>query len=163
MGYIEWTQEEIDFLVRFYPTHSNKELAETLNRSRASVKAKAIRLNIKKINPNSVIIDGKKRCATCEEMLDLEFFYPEPKNKIGYSSTCRICRSKHGIQKLAIEKLKEETGKQKYTCYTCGATKPGWEFKWSTRKKKRETKCSECRQAQDLENKVKRIKEGRDW
>lgn len=158
-----WSQEEIDFLIRFYATSPTEDLAEELGRTRQAVKAKALKLHLKKDNPNLVIVGGKKRCSVCGEMLDLEYFCKERKSKIGYSSGCRLCRSKRGTEILEIEKLKQETAKKRYTCYNCGGTKPGWEFKWSTRKKRRETKCNECRRELDIQNKVKRIQEGRDW
>lgn len=158
-----WTQEEIDFLKRYYATCSNQELAESLQRTPVAVKSKAISLDLTKENPNIVIVDGKKRCSKCGEMLELAFFYKTTKNKIGYSSSCRICKSEKGMRKLNNEALKQKTGAEKYVCKVCGEEKPGWEFKWSSTKKKREHRCAKCREIKNKESKVKRIKEGKDW
>lgn len=159
----QWRLEEIEFLKRSYATYSVNEIAIELGRTAVAVKSKALLLGLKQINPNTVIVNGQKRCSVCKQMLDLEFFYPDKRTKTSFTSHCRICKNAKGAETNRLRKLKEQTANETYTCKGCGVTQPGWHFKWSTRKEKRESRCLTCRSKIDVANKLQRIKEGRDW
>lgn len=47
--------------------------------------------------PSQVIVDGKKICSSCKEMLPLSSFHGDSTRPSGYQSACRNCRdAKYG-------------------------------------------------------------------
>ena len=158
----KWTEEEDAFLEAYYATHNTEEMAKAIERSPGAVRARAKKKNLKKIF-NNQIIDGKKTCSVCGRLLPIEEFNRSNKPSSGYESGCRVCYSDRQKAARKLERIKEATAKENYTCSKCGQTKPGWQFKWSSIKKKRETICQECCTERDRRTKIQRIKDGRDW
>ena len=56
MAGIKWTQEEVDYIRKFYKDHTAREIGEALGRTRAAVALRASQLGLRKQNwmPNGV-------------------------------------------------------------------------------------------------------------
>ena len=84
------TKEQKKFLIDNYPTMPTKELAKVLGITENNLRRKASFYKLKKLG-NYSVVDNKKECATCKELLPLEEFYKDCWNNSGYRYQCKKC------------------------------------------------------------------------
>jgi hypothetical protein len=83
MAYHKWTQEEQDFLIKYYPTYRGKYCSQKLNMSWRQINSKAALMNLKIQDEEGYII-----CSKCyNKKLNSEFYIDKR-----YDISFRICK-----------------------------------------------------------------------
>lgn len=168
-----WTEEEVNFLKMYFKDHSISELAEALERTEGSIKFKIEDLKLlkhEKLIPSS---EDNKICSKCKTEKPKSEFSCNKKTKDKLNGWCKDCcnnsyklyiqNKRIDKQKAAIERIKEETGKEMKRCTKCGELKPGTEFYFIHSRKGRESACIECQLKRKKNQAVERIKKGTYW
>ena len=127
----KWTPGQIKYLELNYMNFTNKELAETLGRSKGAVEHKIYKLGLKRILTNKTKenlicsylknqreFDGKsslgefggseyKVCPKCKKILLKTNFYKNKSKKDGCDTYCKECASKYA-QEIKAKKRQQE-------------------------------------------------------
>ena len=156
-----WTDEEIHFLKFAYPNKdfTTKDISLALNRKVEAIYVKANELKLSKYKEELPL--GHKRCTKCKSILPLSFF---TKRKHGYDSWCNECYKV--AKRKKEESFKEESFKEESLskiCTKCKELKNINDFyKDKTCIDGRLSYCKKCRNKQQEEYRVRKLKE-RGW
>lgn len=85
-----WTKEETALFRQIFHLYTTAELAEIFNCEKEKINNKAITENLSSKRETD-IPEGKKKCSTCQEIFDLDFFDNNRYNKDGKASECKSC------------------------------------------------------------------------
>lgn len=172
--------EEDAFILREYGNSPTSEIAKELGRRTSGVSARANALGALYKPVPSDVPEGFKYCRTCKNTLPLDDFFNHAGSKDGKYSVCRTCSSakkkkarlkekedkilaQAKKEKEELEKIIADKDSKTFVCRICGVEKPGTEYTYNKKSKCMDGRCTKCRVDLDKKNKVKRIKDGRDW
>lgn len=175
-----YSKEEEDFLRREYGKSTTREIAIVLGRSTKGISARARRLKLNYFDIPEDIPEGHKFCIGCGSVLPLDEFAVMKRSKDGKTPNCKCCVNKKNSERWLKQKEKRilsaammedeqakaimaELSTQKFVCIKCKEEKLGSEFSFDKNRMKLEGRCKCCKMENNLENKIKRIKNGSDW
>lgn len=159
MGKI-WPDEDKEYLKEAYTKYnlSIKEIAEALKRTPGSVKAKIVKLELKR--PKEDIPEGYKRCPRCKEILPINRFGKKNQNKNTIDSYCLQCKNDM-FKERKVKKEAQQTKKdiKEKKCTKCGQVKPIEEFYYRKKENRYYSICKECERKRLKEYSIKSKKE----
>lgn len=111
-----WTKEETSLFKQIFHLYTGPELAEIFNCEPKQINAKAVTEKIAKKKKKEIFPEGTKRCSSCREILELDFFNKNKCSKDGKSNVCKSCSKR--IKSLSHfntkhRKITEEEEKKK--------------------------------------------------
>jgi len=99
-----WTKEETALFKQIFHLYTASELAEIFNCDKEKINNKAVTEKLSEKRTEAP--EGMKRCSTCKEIFELDFFDNNKYNKDGKATECKPCNRLR--KSLAYRKKKHE-------------------------------------------------------
>lgn len=107
-----WTKEETSLFNQIFHLYNYEELAEIFNCDKIKISAKAVTEGLAPKRTQNNIPEGMKRCSSCKEIFELDFFDGNRSNKDGKSSVCKSCSSLNKSLRYHNKKYKKDIEEQ---------------------------------------------------
>lgn len=119
MAIKRWTEEETSLFKQIYHLYTYEELAEIFNCDKGKISNKALTEGLAGKKENVEVPEGMKRCSTCKEVFELDFFNNNKYNKDGKATQCKSCSSlmkslAHRKKKLEEEQEQDRIKREEY-------------------------------------------------
>lgn len=119
MAVKRWSKEETKLFREIYKLYTHEELAEIFNCDRTKISAKAVTEKLAAKKKSIKIPEGMKKCSSCQEIFELDFFDSNRYNKDGKTSECKSCAKRNKSlayfnKKHSEKKSIEDAKKQAY-------------------------------------------------